>query len=333
MVRPRPNDPCPCGSGKKYKKCHLPRDRIAALHGEAIEDGIRYGSVRPGRITPMRPVPAGIPRPDYAEDGIPKMVRPRNLIKDEEAIAGMRRACAAARRVLEKAKAEVAPGVTTERIDEVAHQAYLDEGGYPSPLNYHGFPKSVCTSINEVICHGIPDSRALADGDIVNIDVTIYLEGYHGDCSETVLVGDVAPETRTLVEATREALYAGIGAVGPGRRIRDIGRAIEKAVKPRGYGIVTEFVGHGIGEIFHMDPQVPHYYDHKSKREILPGMTFTVEPMINAGARGHVLWDDGWTAVTEDLLPSAQFEHTLLVTDRGVEILTIHPEEPQPFPH
>jgi methionyl aminopeptidase len=245
----------------------------------------------------------------------------------------MRAACRAAREVLEVCKTLAAPGVTTDRIDAACHQACIDRGGYPSPLNYHGYPKSLCTSVNEVICHGIPDSRPLELGDIVNLDVTIYLDGMHGDVSETVVVGGTSDaESLRLVKVTRECLYRAIGAVRPGAQVRDIGRVIQDHAESNGYGVVRAFVGHGVGEQFHMDPQVPHYFDAGATSILVPGMVFTIEPMINQGDWRHVQWDDQWTAVTMDGKRSAQFEHTVLVTSSGVEVLTLALDEPQPYP-
>ncbi len=330
MVKLGPNELCWCGSGKKYKKCHQHADLVAGLRGEPERSGsaakparaTNPRPVRPSAVTSKRPVPAHILRPDYALSGKPQGPRSRTLIKTPEQIERMRVACRAARTVLEIAKAAVRPGITTDEIDAITHQAYIDLGGYPSTLNYHGYPKSLCTSVNEVICHGIPDLRPLQDGDIVNLDVTIFLNGVHGDMSETVLVGDVDQRSRDLVRVTHECLMLGIAEVRPGAPIRNIGKAIQAHAEALGYSVVRAFVGHGIGEQFHMDPQVPHYYEANTKGECLPGMTFTIEPMINLGAWGHVTWDDGWTAVTTDLMRSAQFEHTILVTEQGVEILT-----------
>ncbi len=289
--------------------------------------------IMPGKISPMRSVPTEIGRPDYAESGRPKRSNDKNLIKTDEEIERMRLSGAAARRVLEKVGAAVKPGISTEALDEIAHQAYIDEGGYPSPLNYRGYPKSICTSVNEVICHGIPDDRILEDGDIVNCDITIYLDGMHGDCSETFLVGDVAPEVKQLVSATEEALYRGIATVYHGSRLNEIGRAIEQYILPQGFSIVRDFVGHGIGSSFHIEPQVPHYFSPRADMVLQAGMCFTIEPMINMGAAAHHLWSDNWTAVTVDYKHSAQFEHTLLVTDEGVEILTLAASQPQRYLH
>ncbi len=300
------NDPCWCGSGRKFKRCH--RDSAERL--------------RPGHVSPMRTVPAHIPRPDYAETGEP-VRRSEPRVKSAEVIERMRRACRAAADVLEVGAAAVAPGVTTDEIDAVVHQAYIDRGGYPSTLNYRGYPKSLCTSVNEVICHGIPDDRPLRDGDIVNLDVTIYLDGVHGDTNATYLVGRVDDASRRLVEVTRECLERGIAAVGPGRAFSDIGRAIETHATAHGYQVVRAFVGHGIGEQFHTDLQIPHYYEPRLTTVMEPGMVFTIEPMISMGTGLHRIWDDDWTAVTADGSRTAQFEHTVLVTDDGVEVLTL----------
>ena len=330
-----PNDLCWCASGKKYKKCHQGRDLLQKLQGLEPAPDVAPGfkPVRPGAVSPRRAVPAGIVVPEYAHSGKPQGSRSRNLIKNADQVARMRLACAAARRVLDCLCSEVRPGLTTDEIDRRCHELCLAEGGYPSTLNYHGFPKSLCTSVNEVICHGIPDARPLVEGDIVNIDVTIYIHGMHGDCSATVAVGSVDDASRRLMEVTHASMMLGIQQVRPGGMIRDIGRAIEGHASALGYGVVRAFVGHGLGELFHMDPQVPHYYDPAATFVMRPGQTFTVEPMINMGTWKHISWDDGWTAVTADLKRSAQYEHTVLVTERGVEILTLPEGQPQPFPY
>ena len=316
--RPGRNDPCWCGSGQKYKKCHLDAD----ARGEGGGPPQRARSpLRPGIVTPRRAVPPGIVRPDYAATGRPRAQGAD--VKTPEQLERLRRACRAAARVLRVTGAAVRAGITTDALDELAHEETIRLGGYPSPLNYRGFPKSLCTSVNEVICHGIPDSRPLEDGDIVNLDVTVYLDGMHGDCSATYLVGDVDPEGRRLVEVARESLAKGIGAVRPGRPISDIGKAIEAHASQHGYGVVRAYCGHGIGESFHTTLQVPHHYDPSVKRKMEPGMTFTVEPMITEGSWEDALWTDGWTAVTQDGLRSAQFEHTLTVTASGAQILTV----------
>jgi len=299
------NDLCWCGSGRKFKRCH----KASTEH------------IRPGRVSAPRPVPPHIARPPYAESGVP-VRRPGPLVRSPEVIERMRRAGRAAAEVLETVAAAIAPGVTTDELDALCHEECIRRGGYPSPLNYNGFPKSLCTSVNEVICHGIPDDRALVDGDIVNLDVTIYLDGVHGDTNATFPVGTIDAESERLIQVTRECLDEGIAAVRPGRRISDIGRAIQTHAEAAGYGVVRAFVGHGIAEQFHDDLQIPHYFDPRASTVLEPGMTFTIEPMITVGAYQHHLWDDGWTAVTVDRRRTAQFEHTLLVTDDGAEVLT-----------
>ena len=323
------NDPCHCGSGRKYKRCHrvadLNPERVAAEQAAAEErDRLSAAWVKPGVQSPRREVPAEIARPSYALDphGRPKG-RESGAPKNAETLAKMRIAGQAAAEVLALVGAAVQPGVTTDELDALCHQACIDRGGYPSPLGYNGFPKSLCTSVNEVICHGIPDSTVLRDGDIVNLDVTIFLDGVHGDTNATFFVGEPDDATRRLVEVTRECLDLGIAAVKPGGRVRDIGKAIQAHAEGHGYGVVRAFVGHGIGTAFHSEPQVYHYDNPQARMELLPGMTFTIEPMITIGDWRHEMWDDGWTAVTADRSRTAQFEHTLVVTETGAEVLTV----------
>jgi methionyl aminopeptidase len=299
------NDPCWCGSGKKFKRCH-----------KAATD-----RVRPGRISELRTVPPEIPRPPYAESGRPVRI-PESPVQSPEVIDRMRRAGRAAAEVLAETAAAIRPGVTTDELDAICHQACIDRGGYPSPLNYSGFPKSLCTSVNEVICHGIPDDRALVDGDIVNLDVTIFLDGVHGDTNATYPVGNIDDESRRLIQVTRECLDRAIATVRPGAPFNVIGKAIQEHAEGSGFGVVRSFVGHGIGTQFHTDLHVPHYYEPRLTTPIEEGMTFTIEPMITMGAWEHDLWDDGWTAVTVDRRRTAQFEHTLAVTTSGCDVLT-----------
>lgn len=234
----------------------------------------------------------------------------------------IRNACLLARQVLDLTCARAREGVTTDDLDAVAHRACISRGAYPSPLHYHGYPKSICTSVNEVICHGIPDRRALRNGDIVNIDVTVFYDGVHGDCSRMVCIGEVVPPARNLIEAARTCAEKGIRAARPGQEVREIGRAISAHARQHGFSVVRAYCGHGIGRLFHNGLQIPHNYVQSAQTILRPGMVFTVEPMINAGTWRHVVWDDGWTAVTADGGLSAQVEHTIAITANGAEILT-----------
>jgi len=307
------NDPCWCGSGRKYKRCHRGQE----------------GRVVQGTITPMRSVPDHIQRPPYAATGVaPRWDEPR--IKTPGIIERMRVASTMAADILRLAGEFAKPGMTTDEIDVFVHDLTIERGAYPSPLNYHGYPKSVCTSVNEVICHGIPDSRVLLDGDILNIDVTCYVGGVHGDCNATFAIGNIDADSRRLIDVTEGCLWRGIEAVVPGRPISDIGRAIEKRANEDKLGVVRAFVGHGIGEQFHTDIQILHYFSPTATTIMKPGMTFTIEPMITLGSWQHKLWNDGWTAVTADGRRTAQFEHTLLVTDDGVDVLTGGPGSVSP---
>jgi methionyl aminopeptidase len=269
----------------------------------------------------MRKVPAHIPRPEYVGKKRPRTGEPD--VKTPEIIERMRVAGRIAAQALEEVGGHIRPGVTTDELDAIGHAFLLDRKAYPSTLGYRGFPKSLCTSVNEVICHGIPDDTVLRDGDIVNIDITAYIDGVHGDTDATFLCGDVDEESRLLVERTREAMTRGIRAVAPGRQLNVIGRVIESYARRFGYGVVRDFTGHGIGTTFHSGLVVPHYDDPAATTEIRPGMTFTIEPMLTLGAHEYDIWKDGWTVVTKDRKRTAQFEHTLLVTEDGHEILTL----------
>ena len=235
----------------------------------------------------------------------------------------MRVASRIAAQALQAGGEAVRPGVTTDEVDRVVHEFLVDHDAYPSTLGYRGFPKSCCTSLNEVICHGIPDSTVISDGDIVNIDVTAYIGGVHGDTNATFLAGDVDEEDRLLVERTLEATKRAIKAVKPGRELNVVGRVIESYANRFGYGVVRDFTGHGIGRAFHSGLVVVHYDDPDRHEMLEPGMTFTIEPMITRGTADYDLWDDGWTVTTKDKSRTAQFEHTILVTDTGSEILTL----------
>ena len=276
----------------------------------------------------MRAVPPSIARPEYV--GQPRAARyTGSEVKDAETIELMRVAGRLAAQALEEVGRSIKPGVTTDELDRVGHEFLCDNGAYPSTLGYPGggrgpaFPKSLCTSLNEVICHGVPDSTVLADGDICNIDITAYIGGVHGDTNATFLVGEVDEESRLLVERTHEATMRGINAVAPGRQLNVVGRVIESYARRFGYGVVRDFTGHGIGTAFHSGLVVPHFDDPSATTVLETGMTFTIEPMINLGTHQWTMWADGWTVLTADLRRSAQFEHTVLVTATGVEILTL----------
>jgi methionyl aminopeptidase len=278
----------------------------------------------PGPLSPRRKVPKTIARPSYALLGEPGPTHPPRARTAEE-LANMRVASDIASEALAAAAAAIAPGVTTDELDRIAHEVMVERGAYPSTLNYRGYPKSTCISINEVICHGIPDLQTeLFEGDILTIDVTAYYGGVHGDLNQTFAVGEVDQHAKDLMAATRRALEVGIEAIKPGGQVRDIGRAIEKFVRGR-YGIVHQFGGHGIGPDFHDGLHVQHNYDRRGTERFFPGQTLTVEPMLTLGSAEAQIWEsDGWTAVTVDGSRCAQEEHTLLVTDDGAEVLTTH---------
>ncbi|MBV8994533.1 MAG: type I methionyl aminopeptidase [Pseudonocardiales bacterium] len=278
--------------------------------------------LRPGRQTPIRPVPPGIRRPEYVGKAAPTPCT-ESWIQPPEVIEAMRVAGKIAAQALAEGGRMVAPGVTTDEVDRVVHEFLVDHGAYPSTLGYKSFPKSCCTSLNEVICHGIPDSTVIEDGDIVNIDVTAFIGGVHGDTNATFLAGDVSEEDRLLVERTHEAMMRGIRAVRPGRQLNVIGRVIEAYAKRFGYGVVRDFTGHGIGRSFHGKLVVLHYDEPSVDTVLEQGMTFTIEPMITLGTVDYDVWPDGWTVTTKDKKRTAQFEHTLVVTADGAEILTL----------
>ncbi|GAB3996591.1 type I methionyl aminopeptidase [Nocardioides marmoraquaticus] len=267
-------------------------------------------------------MPAHVLRPEYVDRPAPAPYDGPE-VKDAGTIERMRAAGRLAAQARDLVGTHVRPGVTTDELDRLGHEFLCDHGAYPSTLGYRGFPKSLCASVNEVVCHGIPDSSVVQDGDIVNIDVTAFLDGVHGDTNATFLTPGVDEEVRLLVERTEEALRRAIDAVRPGRRLNVVGRVIESYARRFGYGVVREFTGHGIGTSFHSGLVVPHHDDPEADLELLPGMTFTIEPMLNLGTPEWDMWDDGWTVVTRDRRPSAQFEHTLLVTGDGADVLTL----------
>jgi methionyl aminopeptidase len=276
-----------------------------------------------GKLSPTRPVPQRIIRPEYVGKSAPAKFTGSD-VKNAEQIQKIRAAGKIAAQAIQLVGAACKPGVTTDELDRIGHEFVISQGAYPSTLGYRGFPKSLCSSINEVICHGIPDDTTLQDGDIINIDITAFKDGFHGDSNVTFMVGDVAPEVRLLVERTHEAMMRGINAALPGRSVNIIGRAIETYAKRFEYGVVRDFTGHGVGEAFHSGLVIPHYdsaphYDD----EIKVGMVFTIEPMLTLGTHEWDIWSDDWTVVTKDHSITAQFEHTIVITEDGPEILTL----------
>jgi methionyl aminopeptidase len=281
------NDPCPCGSGKKYKKCCL-----------------------------------GKPETKRRENDLAYARRHRIRLKSPAEVDGIRRSGRLVLELLDLAEALIRPGITTGELDARLHAYTLEKGAVPAPLNYRGFPKSICTSVNEVICHGIPGDRLLAEGDIVNVDVTPILDGFYADANKTFFVGTPSAEARKIVAVARTSLRLGMAAVKPSATIGDIGFAIQRYAESQGCSVVREFVGHGVGLEFHESPQVPHYGKRGEGLRLVPGMVFTIEPMINLGGHALYIKPDKWTAVTADGSLSAQFEQTLLVTEEGFESLT-----------
>lgn len=269
----------------------------------------------------MRTVPPSIIRPEYVGKKAPTKSTDSD-IRDAETIEKMRIAGRIAAGAMAEVSTHIVPGVTTDELDRIGHEYVCDHGAYPSTLGYRGFPKSLCASINEVICHGIPDSTVVQDGDIVNIDITAYIHGVHGDTNATYFAGEVDEESRLLVERTKESLDRAIAAVQPGRPINVIGRVIESYAKRFGYGVVRDFTGHGVGTAFHTGLIIPHYDTDEFDTIMEVGMTFTIEPMLTLGTYKWDMWKDNWTVVTKDRLRSAQFEHSLVVTETGAEILT-----------
>lgn len=281
------NDPCPCGSGLKYKKCCL---------GKSILE------------------------PENLKDLYAKKYKIR--LKQAADIEGIRKAGRLTLDTLDLVEPEIKPGITTDYINTLVHKFIIKNGAIPAPLNYRGFPKSVCVSVNETICHGIPGEQVLKDGDIVNVDITPILNGYYADANKTFFVGTPGPEARKIVRVARKSLRKGMSMVKPGNTIGDIGWAIQKYAEGQGCSVVREFVGHGVGFDFHEPPQVPHFGRRKEGISLIPGMVFTIEPMINLGEKDLVILKDNWTAVTTDRSLSAQFEQTVLVTEQGFESLT-----------
>jgi len=282
--------------------------------------------ITPGRISPMLTADSVVP-PPYADRAGQPTGQPWDLDdpqpKDSQTVDRMRVAGRIAAQALAEVGRQVAPGITTDALDRIGHEFLLDHGAYPSTLGYKGFPKSLCTSVNEVICHGIPDDRPLAEGDVVKVDITAYVDGVHGDTCGTFFAGEPREDVRLLSERTHEAMMRGIKAVRPGRPINVVGRVIESYAKRFGYGVIRDFTGHGIGQSFHTKPTIFPYDEPRATLLIQAGMTFTVEPMLTLGGYDWEIWDDGWTVVTRDKSWVAQWEHTVHVTEDGAEILTL----------
>mmetsp|Transcript_90446 Transcript_90446/g.189174 ORF Transcript_90446/g.189174 Transcript_90446/m.189174 type:complete len:416 (-) Transcript_90446:90-1337(-) len=305
---------------------------------EAFKNFKFTGPLRPGRVTPQMRPPSGADLPDYAKhkEGVSmaelKMeMRAKNRIPIVEGddLATMREVCRLGREVLDVAGRFLRAGVTGDEVDRIVWQACEDRGLYPSPLNYFKFPKSVCVSANEVICHGIPDSRRVESGDIINLDVSVFKDGFHSDLNETFLIGNVDEASLALVDASYEALRCSTEIIKPGTMYRDLGAKIQDYAESKGFKLATAFAGHGVGKLFHGPPTIPHHKKNKAVGIMKKGHIFTVEPMLVAGTRGkEKMWPDDWTAVAITGQRSAQFEHTFLVTDTGFEVLTARPGDP-----
>lgn len=281
------------------------------------------GVLIPGVLSPERHVPSNIIRPPYVGKTTPP-AHTTGDVYDAETIEKIRRAGKISSQALDLIGSVIRPGMTTDEIDQIGHDYVISHGAYPSTLGYRGYPKSLCTSVNEVICHGIPDDTVIQEGDLVNVDITSYLDGVHGDTNRTFIVGETSPEVRDLVERTHEALNRGIKAVAPGREVNVIGRAIESYAKRFGYGVVRDFTGHGVGTSFHSGLIIPHYDSAPLYNDIMEvGMVFTIEPMLTLGTHEWDMWSDDWTVTTKDKSWTAQFEHTLVVTETGADILTL----------
>ena len=283
----------------------------------------KTGFLTAGNLSPLRSVPKHIMQPEYVGKKAPAKYTEGDIWGSEE-VELIRAAGKIAAQAIALVGENCKPGVTTDELDRIGHEFLLDHDAYPSALLYRGFPKSICTSVNEVICHGIPDDTLLLEGDIVNIDITAFKNGFHGDSNQTFMVGEVKDEVRLLVERTRESLNRAIATVAPGRQINTIGRTIESFARRFDYGVVRDFTGHGIGKAFHSGLVIPHYDAAPAySQEMQVGMVFTIEPMLTLGTHQWDMWKDDWTVVTRDKSITAQFEHTLVVTETGADILTL----------
>lgn len=279
------------------------------------------GHLVPGKLSPRRVVPASIKKPEYVGKPAPTPHTTGDRY-DRATVAKIRAASKLAARALELILGSAKPGMTTDDLDRIGHEFLVENGAYPSTLGYRGFPKSICTSLNEVVCHGIPDNTIMREGDILNVDITAYIDGVHGDTNGSVIIGEGSQEAIDLVERTKEAMHRGIRAALPGREVSVIGRAIESYAKRFGYGVIRDFTGHGVGTSFHTGLIIPHYDAPEYSTVIETGMVFTIEPMITLGSHEWDMWEDGWTVTTKDKCLTAQFEHTIHITEDGPEILT-----------
>ena len=281
----------------------------------------KAGKLVAGKLSPQRAVPNSIQRPEYVGKPSPSPHVGGDKY-DLDTIARIRKASKIAAQALDLVLASAKPGMTTDDLDRIGHEFLISQGAYPSTLGYRGFPKSLCSSMNEIICHGIPDDTVLEDGDLLNIDISAFLGGVHGDTNGTIVIGEGPQELRDLVSRTKEAMHRGINAALPGREVNIIGRAIESYAKRFNYGVVKEFTGHGVGTSFHTGLIIPHYDEPEYNTVIEVGMVFTIEPMLTLGSADWDMWEDGWTVTTKDKQHTAQFEHTILITEDGPEILT-----------
>jgi methionyl aminopeptidase len=283
----------------------------------------KTGFLIPGKVSAQLPVPKDIVRPAYVGKSAPAAYK-GSYIQTQDQIEKIRNSGRIAAQAIQLVGENIRPGVTTDALDKIAHDFIISQGAYPSTLGYRGYPKSMCSSVNEVICHGIPDNTVLEDGDIVNIDITAFKDGYHGDSNVTFFVGEVSPKVKELVDRTKTALERGMAVVAPGRQVNVIGRAIEAYAARFDYGVVRDFTGHGIGEAFHSGLIIPHYDSAPLYSDVMEvGMVFTIEPMLTLGTHHWDMWDDGWTVTTKDKSITAQFEHTMVVTETGPEVLTL----------
>ncbi|XP_017798556.1 PREDICTED: methionine aminopeptidase 1D, mitochondrial [Habropoda laboriosa] len=280
-----------------------------------------YEVIEPWEVSEIRGVPPYIPKPSYSQTMTPRDGPKKPEVKDKNQIQSMRDSCSFAKRILTHIEQYIKPGMTTDELDATVHEMIISNGAYPSPLNYKGFPKSICTSINNVACHGIPDKRPLLKGDILNVDVTVYLHGYHGDCSKMFEVEECDDEAKRLISVTKLCLKKAIDICKPNENFSSIGNIIEETACKHGYSIVPIFAGHGIGTYFHGPPDIFHFANNFDGK-MLPGMTFTIEPVLSQGNEEVKILEDGWTAVTVDNARTAQYEHTILITDSSCDVLT-----------